>query len=205
MIRRSTTSLALVAIGVAVPLVAPPASEAASHIGYLRSERLVLDTNESRADGAAGPVRTQRRLQRRARYRVTVQGTFSFYPESMWLTPPTGQVVCGTPESSPMFTLPGQPTGPVGFDAETMFALPTTPAHCDRLKLPRPWKNFQMAAGGRFTHPGSGRRTKPSPTHRYSYRIRGLGRPLRLRLIDSEATDNYGMLKVTVRRIRSGR
>lgn len=205
MIRRSTTSLALVAIGVAVPLVGPPPSEAASRSGYLRSERLVLDTYESRADGAAGPVRTQRRLQRRARYRVTVQGTFSFYPESIWLMPPTGQVVCGTPEASPMFTLPGQPTGPVGFDAETMYALPTTRAHCDRLKLPRPWKNFQMAAGGRFTHPGSGRRTEPSPTHRYSYRIRGLGRPLRLRLIDSEATDNYGMLKVTVRRVRSGR
>ncbi len=205
MIRRSTTSLALVAIGVAVPLVAPPAGEAASRSGYLRSERLVLDTNERRADGAAGPVRTQRRLQRRARYRVTVQGTFSFYPESMWVTPPAGQAVCGTPESSPMFTLPGQPAGPVGFDAETMYALPTTLAHCDRLELPRPWKNFQMAAGGRFTHPGSGRRTKPSRTHRYSYRIRGLGRPLRLRLVDSDATDNYGVLKVTVRRVRSGR
>ena len=204
MIRRST-SAALVALAAAVPLVAPPAGEAASRKGFLRSERLVLDTNERRADGAAGPVRTERRLQRRARYRVTVQGTFSFYPEAMWLTPPEGQAVCGKPESNPMFTLPGQPSGPVGFDAETMFALPTTPEHCDRLDLPRPWKNFQMAVGRRFTHPGSGRRTKPNRTHRYSYRVRGLGRPLRLRLVDSEATDNYGLLKVTVRRLRSAR
>lgn len=172
MIRRST-SAALLAIGVALSLVAPPAVEAASRSGYLRAERLVLDTNEGTADGAAGPIRTERRLQRRARYRVTVQGTFSFYPESMWRTPPTGQAVCGTPESGPMFTFPSQPTGPVGFDAETMFALPTTPAHCDRLELPRPWKNFQMSVGRRFTHPGSGRRTRPNRKHRYSYRVRG--------------------------------
>jgi hypothetical protein len=204
MMRRSTTA-ALVAIAAAVPLVAPPTGEAASRSGFLRFERLVLDTNEGRADGAAGPVRTERRLRRRARYRVTVQGTFSFYPQAMWLTPPAGQAVCGKPESSPRFTLPGQRTGPVGFDAETMFALPTTPEHCDRLNLPRPWKNFQMATGRRFAHPGSGRRSKPKRTHRYSYRVRGLGRPLRLRLVDSEATDNYGALKVTVRRLRSAR
>ena len=204
MTRRSTTA-ALVAIAAAAPLLAPPTSDAASRGGFLRFERLVLDTNEARDDGAAGPVRTERRLQRRARYRVTVQGTFSFYPETMWLTPPTGQVVCGKPETHPMFTLPGQPTGPVGFDAETMFALPTTPEHCDRLDLPRPWKNFQMAVGRRFTHRGSGRRDKPKRTHRYSYHIRGLGRPLRLRMVDSEASDNYGLLKVTVRRLRSAR
>jgi hypothetical protein len=41
----------------------------------------------------------------------------------MWMTP-RGQVVCGTPEPGPMFVLAGQPAGPVGFDAETMFALP---------------------------------------------------------------------------------
>ncbi len=204
MIRRSTTA-ALVAMSAGLPLVAAPAGEAASRSGFVRSERLMLDTNEASADGAAGPVRTERRLRPRSRYRVTVQGTFSFYPASMWLTPPVGQAVCGKPESAPMFTLPGQPTGPVGFDAETMFALPTTPEHCDRLNLPRPWKNFQMTAGRRFTHPGTGQRSKPKRSHRYSYRVRGLGRPLRLRLVDSEASDNYGLLKVTVQRLRSAR
>ena len=203
MFRRSTGAALVAIAAAAVPLAAPAAGEAASRSGFVRSERLVLDTNEARADGAAGPVRTERRLRPRSRYRVTVQGTFSFYPASMWLTPPAGQAVCGKPESAPMFTLPGQPTGPVGFDAETMFALPTTPEHCDRLDLPRPWKNFQMAAGKRFTHPGSGQRSKPKRSHRYSYRVRGLGRPLRLRLVDSEASDNYGVLKVTVRRLRS--
>ena len=204
MIRRTTTA-ALVAISTGLPLVAAPAGEAASRNGFVRSERLVLDTNEAGSDGAAGPVRTERRLRPRSRYRVTVQGTFSFYPASMWLMPPTGQAVCGRPESAPMFTLPGQPTGPVGFDAETMFALPTTPRHCDRLDLPRPWKNFQIAVGRRFTHPGSGQRSRPKRSHRYSYRVRGTGRPLRLRMVDSEASDNYGVLKVSVRRVRSAR
>ena len=201
---RRSTSAALVALAAGIPLVAAPAAEAASG-KFLRSERLVLDTNEASTDGAAGPVRTDRRLRPRSRYRVTVQGTFSFYPASMWLTPPAGQEVCGKPESAPMFVLPGQPTGPVGFDAETMFALPTTPEHCDRLNLPRPWKNFQMTAGRRFTHPGSGQRSKPKRSHRYSYRVRGRGLPLRLRLVDSEASDNYGVLKVSVRRLRSSR
>lgn len=200
---RRSTGATLVAIAAGLPLVAAPAGEAASRDRFLRSERLVLDTNEAIADGAAGPVRTERRLQPRRGYRVIVRGTFSFYPASMWLTPPVGQAVCGRPESAPMFTLAGQPTGPVGFDAETMFALPTTPEHCDRLNLPRPWKNFQLAAGRRFTHPGRGQRSRPKRSHRYSYKVRGLGRPLRLRLVDSNATDNYGVLKVTVRRVRA--
>ncbi len=194
---------ALAATAVAIPLALPGAGQAAPGGKFLRAERLVLDSSERRNDGAAGPIRTERRLKPGARYRVTVQGTFSFYPEAMWVTPPAGQVVCGTPEPRPMFVLAGQPRGPVGFDAETMFALPTRPGHCDRLELPRPWKNFQMATGRRFTHPASGNRTRPNRTHRYKYRVRGLGRPLRLRLVDSEAIDNYGRLKITVRRVRA--
>lgn len=104
-----------------------------------------------------------------------------------------------------MFTSPGQATGPVGFDAETMFALPTRPEHCDRLELPRLWKNFQMSADRRFTHPGSGTRTRPNRTHRYRYRIQGHGRPLRFRLIDSHAIDNYGQMQIKVRRLRAPR
>ena len=205
MVRR-WTSAALVAIGVAaVPAAVAPSADAASRGEYVRFERLMLDSNERLADGAAGPIRTERRLQRRARYLVTVQGTFSFYPEAMWFTPSARRLVCGTAESAPMFTGPDQATGPVGFDAETMFALPTRPAHCDRLQLPRPWKNFQMATGRRFTHPGSGRRTRPNRAHRYRYRVQGLGRPLRVRLVDSQATDNYGQLAITVRRLRAVR
>ncbi len=199
---RQWSGAALAATALAVPLILPTAGSAAPASKYVRAERLVLDSYERRADGAAGPVRTARRLMPRARYRVTVQGTLSFYPQAMWMTPPAGQVVCGTPEPRPMFVLAGQPAGPVGFDAETMFALPTGPAHCERLELPRPWKNFQMAAGRRFTHPGSGTRTTPHRAHRYKYRVRGLGRPLRFRLVDSEATDNYGRLRISVRRLR---
>ncbi len=202
MVRR-WTSAAVLALAVTVPLALPQAGDAASRSGYVRFERLMLDTNERRADGAAGPIRTERRLQRRARYLVTVKGTFSFYPQPMWATPPSGKFVCGTPEPRPMFTSSGQPAGPVGFVAETMFALPARPPHCDRLQLPRSWKNFQMAAGRRFTHPGSGRRTRPNRAHRYRYRVQGLGRRLRFRLVDSHASDNYGQLQIQVRRLRA--
>ncbi len=58
-----------------------------------------------------------------------------------------------------------------------------------------------MAAGRGFRHPGSGRRTRPNRTHRYRYRVQGLGRPLRFRLLDSYAVDNYGQLRITVRRL----
>lgn len=200
MVRRFLTAAA-VAISMGPALTAPAVSEAAAPTGVLRFERLTLDSHERRDDGAAGPVRTQRRLQRRARYLVTVQGTLSYYPQALWVAPPVGQTVCGRPDPHPMFPSPGQPAGPVGFDAETMYALPTRPAHCDRLDLPTSWKNFQIATASRFTHPGSGRRTRPNRAHRYRYRIQGSGRPLRLRLVDSEASDNYGRLKVTVRRL----
>lgn len=202
MIRR-LTSVTVAATVMALPLIAPGTGEAASREEPLRFERLSIDSNERRDDGAAGPIRTERRLQRRARYLVTVQGTLSYYPQPMWLTPPAGQVVCGRAETRPMFPSPGQPAGPVGFDAETMFALPTRPAHCGRLALPSAWRNFQLAVGRRFTHPGSGRRTRPTRTHRYRYRVSGLGQRLRLRLVDSDTTDNYGRLRVSVRRLRS--
>ncbi len=204
MVWRCMTAAA-VAISVSPAVIAPAMSEAAPRGGVLRFERLTLDSHEPRDDGAAGPVRTQRRLQRRARYLVTVQGSLSYYPQALWVTPPAGQIVCGRPEPRPMYPSPGQPAGPVGFDAETMYALPTRPAHCNRLDLPTPWRNFQIATGSRFTHPGSGRRTRPSRAHRYRYRIQGSGRPLRLRLVDSEASDNYGRLKVTVRRLSRAR
>lgn len=202
---RLLTSVTVAATVMALPLIAPGTGEAASREEPLRFERLSIDSNERRDDGAAGPIRTERRLQRRARYLVTVQGTLSYYPQPMWLTPPAGQVVCGRPEPRPLYPSPGRPNGPVGLDAEMMFALPTRPAHCGRLDLPTPWKNFQVATGSRFTHPGTGRRTRPNRTHRYSYRVQGRGRPLRLRLLDSDATDNYGQLKVVVKRLRSAR
>ncbi len=200
-------SVAIVLTGLTAPVVGPGASAAAGGDGGLRAETLVLDSYEDRADGAAGPVSTRRRLTRRAEYLVTVRGTMSFYPAALWLMPQPSQLICGRPEPRPLFTGIGQPLGPVGFDAETIFALPTTRAHCDRLRLPRRWGNFQIAAGRRFTHrrplPSHGRRVDPS--HTYRYRVWGRGVRARFRLVDSHATDNYGQLQIRVRRLRRPR
>ncbi len=200
-------SVAIVLTGLTAPVVGPGASAAAGGDGGLRAETLVLDSYEDRADGAAGPVFTRRGLTRRAEYLVTVRGTLSFYPAPLWLMPQAPQVICGRPEPRPLFAAIGQPIGPVGFDAETIFALPTTRAHCDGLRLPRRWANFQIAMGRRFTHPRPlpprGRRVDPS--HTYRYRVWGRGRRARFRLVDSHATDNYGQLQIRVARLRPPR
>lgn len=180
---RRRMCVALLTAGVGTPGVVPEASAAAARGGGLRAEKLVLDSYESSADGAASPISTDRRLTRGRSYLLTVRGTISFYAEAEWLTPPPPLLICGRPEPRPLFTGPGQPAGQVGFDAETIFAEPTTAERCDAVSLPHRWNNFQVAAGAKFTHPRRlGLRTRrPNASHRYRYAVRGLGRRARFR------------------------
>lgn len=184
-------TLAIVSCACVLPLV-PAGASAAS-----RTETLVLDSHEGTSDGAAGPVTTTRPLADR-RYSVTVRGTFSFYGPEAWAVPAG---VCGVPEPRPL--LPGgAPSGPVGFDAETIFALPATQASCARVRLPRRWANFELALGRGWGHPRSAVR---AGRHAYRYVVRGRRRRARFRLVDSFAADNYGRLEITVRALRRGR
>jgi hypothetical protein len=195
--------MAIVTAGLTAPVMGPGVSAAAGGDRGLRAERLVLDSYERRADGAAGPVSTRRPLTRGRQYVITVRGTLSFYPAGLWLTPEPPRRICGRPEPRPLFAGVAQPVGPVGFDAETIFALPTTTAHCHRLRLPRRWGNFQIAVGTRFAHrrPLPARSRPAKLSHTYQYRVRGRGRRARFRLVDSHATDNYGQLHIAVRRL----
>ncbi len=138
---------------------------------------------------------------------ITVRGTLSFYPAALWLMPEPPRLICGRPEPRPLFAAADQPVGPVGFDAESIFALPTTSAHCDRLRPPRPWGNFQIAVGTQFTdrRPLPARRRRGDRSHTYRYRLSGRGRRARFRLVDSHATDNYGQLHIRVCRLRRPR
>lgn len=75
----------------------------------------------------------------------------------------------------PRFPTPERSAGPVGFDAETNFALPSTPVRYARLALPRSWSNFQIAVGIRFVHRGAFRRgaSRPDRPKEYRYCLRG--------------------------------
>lgn len=206
--RRCRAGIGLFAVGAALA-TALPAHAAAQHGRVAaRPQSVTLDSREARNDGAAGPIATRTRLARGASYLVTVRGTFSYYPAATWLAPvPPLPVICGRPEPAPVFGTPGRSEGPVGFDAERIFAFPTTQRDCDSMSLPVAWKNFQVSAGGSFAHPRRVRRPRGQPArpHTYHYRLRGRGRPARFRLRDSHASDNYGLLRISVRAARPSR
>lgn len=137
-------------------------------------------------------------------YIVTASGTGSYFKPGMWTHPILRHrrpgIVCGTPESAPMFPTPGV-TGKVGVDPETMFARLTTSRRCRQDPLPRTSRQFVINNGSGSRHPTTltGRYTVPRADHTYSYAIHGLGRGLSVRVRDRIASDNYGAFHVTLR------
>jgi hypothetical protein len=137
-------------------------------------------------------------------YVVTASGTGSYFKPAQWANPVLRHhrrgIVCGTPESAPMFPTAG-PTGPVGVDPETMFARLTTRRRCTHDPLPRTSRRFQLNNGNGFRHPTtlSGRYTTPRRDHIYSYPVLGLRRRLSVRVKDRVSWDNYGAFHVTLR------
>jgi len=137
-------------------------------------------------------------------YIVTAAGTGSYFKPGMWTHPILRHrrpgIVCGTPESAPLFPTPGA-TGKVGVDPETMFARLTTRRRCRQDPLPRTSRQFVINNGSGYRHPTTltGRYTVPRPDHTYSYAIHGLGRGLSVRIRDRIASDNYGAFHVSLR------
>jgi hypothetical protein len=137
-------------------------------------------------------------------YVVIAAGTGSYFKPGQWAHPILRHhrrgIVCGTPESAPMFPTAG-PTGPVGFDPETMFARLTTRKKCTRDPLPRTSRRFQLNNGNGFRHPTTltGRYTTPRGDHTYSYPVLGVRHKLSVRVKDRVSSDNYGELHVTLR------
>lgn len=164
------------------------------------SESLALDTYSPLHTGAAGPVSSQGSLQSNALYVVRVQGTFSAYLPSLWAgSGEPAAVPCGTPESAPLFASPAGPmTGPVGQDAETIYA--AIEKYGCRNAYPRHYTNFQMNLGSGFAHyePFGGAVSSPSADHTYTYVVTGQGSPIEFEQIDSNTTDNYGQYRISI-------
>lgn len=155
------------------------------------AETLSLDTH---ADSGLPAVETSAALVAGHVYAVTVQGTYSNVRARRWGFPS----VCGTPLAAPLLPSPGVENGPVGFDAETLWAR-TSNVPCAG-PYPRHHKRFEIDLGAGFAHvePTGGPLAVPSADHAYAYSLTGTGVPAAFRLRDEPAADNYGVLRITV-------
>ncbi len=193
------TSLAAVAI-LGSLLVAAPANAGERGPKIQGEQELSLRAHAKNISGYAGPVNTGGILPTGKLYVAEVSGAISYYgrkqykkPSGLWDT------VCGEPIE--------EGNGPLGIDAEFVFARPWT-SPCPR-KLPVRWDNFEISVdnGAVFAHPAplNGPFVVPTPGHRYSYALSGVGAYALFRLRDNPGghpatEDNYGKLQIKIRK-----
>lgn len=163
------------------------------------SQTIFLDSYEAANDGAAGPVATTVPLRADAPYFVVVNGTFGNSPAAKPLT-------CGTPEAAPTYASPAAPqnNGPVGLDAETVFAEALVGSSCQSVRpVPRHNNRFQIDLGAGFAHvePAGGPYAAPRADHTYTYPIRATASSaaFSFQFRDSPTSDNHGQLRIQVR------
>ena len=106
----------------------------------------------------------------------------------------------GTPEQTPRYPSPDIPNGPVGADAAYIFAVPTGSSLRGSGAFPQGYQGLELSLDGGATwgHPAP-LDPEIKPGHTYQYQIIGEGQPLRLRVFDSNPSDNYGQLRIQVR------
>jgi hypothetical protein len=148
--------------------------------------------------GYAGPVGAGADLAAGKLYVAEVSGSFSYFAADMY-TDPHGpwDVLCGDPLSGP--------EGPLGADAEFIFARPWT-SPCPA-SLPTHWSNFELSTtAGVYRHPEilGGPLAVPTADHEYDFPLLGSGSEPTFRLHDDPeghpaTADNYGALAITVR------
>ena len=189
-----TFKLSLVGALAAGAIVAPNAQAA---------ETLKLDTRQAPAAGVAGRAITTDDLKDERTYIAEVSGRFSFYPQATWTAPVYPIVLCGTPKSITEPS-PGQPAGLGGNDVETVFAAPAN-FGCGNFKPPIHWASFEIATKGTYDHvePLGGPFSSPRGDSTYTYVLEGNDEPARFRLMDSNASDNNGVVTIDVRRAKS--
>lgn len=166
-------------------LAVPSAAEAKTHW---------LNAYEPDAKRYIGPLRTEK-LDREDPYIATVRGTFSVFATTHYNTRP-----CNVMESRPTYKSPGVRNGRVNSDAEFLFAN----ANCAGTD-PAVGQRFQIAVGSKykdFAPFGRGVLTAPHPSHRYDYALLGKGRKAGFRIPESFGGDNYGRLRIDIRRAR---
>jgi hypothetical protein len=174
------------------------AGPAAAEAGEPASEPLTLPAYAPNITGYAGPVSTPGDLPAGQLFVAEVSGAVSYFSKEEYLHPSgLWDTVCGTPIASP--------EGPLGADAEFLFARPWT-SPCPQ-ELPGHWSNFELSTGsGVYDHPMpvGGPFTAPTPGHEYSYALVGDGGPATFRLRDipdghPATANNYGALTIRVR------
>jgi len=194
------SALALVSLTLPASALADGASTpAVSATKVFADEALRLDSHRANA-ADKGIVRTSQRLRSGHRYTMTVKGTASYYPPAFYTAPRRPLVLCGTPERAAMFRSPDAVNGPVGVDAEFVFARPWTRSQCSR--VPGRWSNFQIKTSRFFFHrtPNDGTSGAARSDHTYTYTIIGRGRVAALRLVDGAgAQDNYGVFRIGIK------
>lgn len=164
-------------------------------------ETLSLDTREA-DDGAAGPVATAQTLNSTKQFLITVQGNFSLWPSTSWVSPPNA--LCGVPDRSVQTPSPGVTNTWAGADAEVLFAVALPPGgdcgNLEALGYPRHPALFEMDFGAGFSHiePLGLLPVDPAPGHLYRYLVQGQNAIARFRWRDTQTSDNYGILTIKV-------
>jgi hypothetical protein len=196
--RLGFTALACVAAA-ALPATAGAAPASISN--------LVLHAYQAGTSPSTKPVVSHSRLATHGLYVATVQGTLSYYAAIDYTAiQPPWEAMCGVPASAPMFGGPGG-SGPVGNDAEFIFAQPTKLASCATEVFPRHWFNLQVNVGAGWSHPkllSAGALNAPTASHSYEYALVGRHKPASFRLTDPDTRDDYGSLHISIRRAVSG-
>jgi hypothetical protein len=159
-----------------------------------------LDTYEKKVKRYIGPLRTEK-LDRNDPYVATVRGTFSFFAASAYNEPH-----CGVTEPRPIYKSRRRTNGRVNSDVEFLFADMTR--NCTKRNKANPItaQTFQIAVGSKYVDYdpfGRGELTAPHRTHRYNYALIGKGRKAGFRLHDSFGEDNYGRIRIAIRRART--
>jgi hypothetical protein len=190
---------AIVTLVLALGSVVPVSTAAAKSF----SDRpLVLDAYSPTRDHFTPPVSSRATLASKHLYVATVRGSVSFYEavDYVALQAPW-HVMCGALQPAPMFGSAGG-SGPVGNDAEFIFALPLVGNTCVNTRLPRSYTNFQSNLGQGWKHPSVlSRQTpvKPSPSHTYEFALIGVGEPVSFRFLDPDTRDDYGSFRIYLR------
>jgi hypothetical protein len=170
------------------------------------AQTIALDTHVEGSAEAAGPVASPLVLTTGERYYVIVTGTVSIWPASQWSAAGSA---CGASEDFPEFPSPGATNGPVGWDAETVFAVPPEVNffHFTCVTSEIPFQStqhspggFQLSTAGSFAHmtPIGGERSTPTAEHSYTYQVIGSGAPAAFRFVDDPVSDDYGVLMIKV-------
>jgi len=155
-------------------------------------ETLSLDTN-----GDSYPtVYSQSPLTNGSTYIITVEGTWSPWAASNWLDqvdPPAGPY-----EEAPMYSSNGG-TGRVGSDPFWNFACIYGLDYTGWSSLPVK-SSLRMSLDNGASWVTSIRPTNDvyNPLHKYDVRVTGEGENMGFRIIDAEAYDNYGTLKIII-------